>query len=106
MQKAAFAFGASADCPILVRETTLKPEPPYFDGRKPTRCPACGSARVVRIMYGEPGPEMIQADERGEAVLGGCCISDHDPSWQCIVCSAVVYRNELRGLLNDEPQAF
>jgi hypothetical protein len=38
-----------------------------------TRCPECGSSDVVKIVYGMPDPEMFEASERGEVVLGGCC---------------------------------
>ena len=32
----------------------------HFSKRKPAKCPACGSLRVARIVYGYPGPELIQ----------------------------------------------
>ena len=36
-------------------------------------CPRCGSVEAIRIVYGYPGPEMAEAEERGEIRLGGCC---------------------------------
>ena len=58
---------------------------------KPDKCPKCGG-KVVEILYGEPTYEAFEASERGEIVLGGCCISIdgegdlQSPDWQCIKC--------------------
>jgi len=30
-----------------------------------------------------PGFELFEAAERGEVALGGCCISDDDPTHEC-----------------------
>ena len=51
-----------------------------------TRCPTCGSDRVVPILYGFPFGEMQEAADRGEAVLGGCIMSGHDPMKACLRC--------------------
>ena len=53
--------------------------------RKPVKCRHCGG-KVVPVMYGDPGPEMMEAADRGEIVLGGCCISADGPDYQCPVC--------------------
>lgn len=53
--------------------------------RKPVKCPHCG-AKVLRIQYGYPGPEMMEAAERGEILLGGCCISPDSPDYACPIC--------------------
>ena len=53
-----------------------------------TACPTCGSAAVVRIVYGLPGHEAFEAAERGELVLGGCVISSDSPLWACTACHA------------------
>jgi len=37
-------------------------------------CPKCGSKNVLKIMYGLPRLEAFEAAERGEYVLGGCCV--------------------------------
>ena len=50
------------------------------------KCPACGSTDTVKIIYGMPTYEAFEAAERGEFVLGGCCISGNDPSRHCKVC--------------------
>lgn len=52
----------------------------------PESCPTCGSLDVVPILYGLPGPEMMDAAEKGKIELGGCCISDDDPQKQCKAC--------------------
>lgn len=51
-------------------------------------CPECGSEDTVRIVYGFPGTEMIEAAERGEIALGGCVISamGGDSDRRCRAC--------------------
>ena len=53
--------------------------------RKPRKCPHCGG-KVVSIIYGEPSHELFEKADRGEVILGGCCISDLSPDWQCVSC--------------------
>lgn len=53
--------------------------------RKPAKCKHCGG-KVAPVLYGEPSPEMMEAADRGEVVLGGCCISADGPDYQCPVC--------------------
>jgi hypothetical protein len=56
------------------------PEDPPF-------CPQCGkSDRVVRVVYGMPAYEAFEAEQRGELVLGGCCVSAGDPTHHCLRC--------------------
>jgi len=55
-------------------------------GGKPEKCPKCGSAEVLRIAYGLPGPEMGEAAERGEIALGGCVIDERSRQWECATC--------------------
>jgi hypothetical protein len=64
-----------------------RPRPsPRPGSRPPAPCPRCGSTDTVRIAYGYPGPEMIEAAERGEVFLGGCCIMGNDPTRHCRAC--------------------
>ena len=49
-------------------------------------CPKCGSLDSLPVAYGFPGPEMEQAAERGEIVLGGCIIDAGSPAWECRSC--------------------
>ena len=53
--------------------------------RKPCKCPHCGGI-VVRIIYGEPTPETFEIADRGELVIGGCCINKESPDWECLNC--------------------
>ncbi len=58
------------------------------------RCPKC-DGEAVPIIYGsvpqsEPGgeePEIVQAQERGELVLGGCVVHSGSPAWLCKNCN-------------------
>jgi len=50
------------------------------------KCPACGSKDTVKILYGMPSYEAFELVERGEIVLGGCCVSDNDPTRHCKAC--------------------
>lgn len=58
---------------------------------RPQVCPKCGG-KVVEIIYGEPTEELFYAAERGEVMLGDCCIQiDKEgniisPNWGCIDC--------------------
>lgn len=49
-------------------------------------CPACKEKAGVNIQYGYPSPELIEADRRGEAAIGGCCIDDDSPERRCLKC--------------------
>ena len=52
---------------------------------KEEKCPECGG-KGLEIVYGLPAPELFERAERGEVVLGGCCVSSFDPRWQCADC--------------------
>jgi rubrerythrin len=51
-----------------------------------SRCPKCGAADQLRIVYGLPTGETFEASERGELVLGGCVVSADSAQWQCPIC--------------------
>ena len=40
----------------------------------------------VPIVYGLPGREAFEAEQRGELVLGGCVIEEGGPTRQCVEC--------------------
>jgi hypothetical protein len=42
---------------------------------------------MVPIVYGMPGPEMFDAEARGEIVLGGCILGYGYDTHACPVCS-------------------
>lgn len=51
-----------------------------------SKCPQCGGTKILPIVYGLPGPELVEADARGEAVIGGCLVSEDSPHWCCTGC--------------------
>ncbi|MBT3193249.1 MAG: hypothetical protein HN341_11905 [Verrucomicrobia bacterium] len=62
--------------------------PPSDWGKKPKKarkCPRCGAESIADIMYGMPDntPELQEALKKGELSLGGCCVSDDSPRWEC-----------------------
>jgi hypothetical protein len=54
--------------------------------KTPTVCPACGAKAIVRIAYGLPSPELVEKADRGEVVLGGCCLAHGSKLWACRDC--------------------
>jgi hypothetical protein len=68
----------------------------FFAKRKPRQCPVCKSKKIASIQYGYPSCEAFEKAEQKKIVLGGCCISDHDPSWQCVDCGTDIYAEILR----------
>ena len=44
-----------------------------------TICPQCRERQGVDIAYGMPGFELAEMAERGEAWLGGCCLTEDMP---------------------------
>jgi hypothetical protein len=50
-------------------------------------CPRCGGS-IVPVAYGFPGPDMWEAAERGEIVLGGCMVRIGQPTVRCTSCEA------------------
>lgn len=56
--------------------------------RRPNRCPLCGGD-ICDILYGEPTATWYEdylKDTGLRAVLGGCCITDNDPDYECAKC--------------------
>jgi hypothetical protein len=41
---------------------------------------------MTPIVYGMPGFELMEAADRGEVELGGCCIADDEPMFRCTRC--------------------
>lgn len=50
------------------------------------RCPKCGAVAGVPLVYGLPGCDAFEAEQRGELVLGGCVIEEDAPTHQCVEC--------------------
>jgi len=53
-----------------------------------------------------PSSGVLPDLESGEVVLGGCCITDLDPSWECLDCHGQVYPDGLRERYTADPFAF
>jgi hypothetical protein len=49
-------------------------------------CPSCKAKEGVDIVYGLPDFELLDASEKVEVVLGGCCIEENQPDRQCLSC--------------------
>ena len=49
-------------------------------------CPICGTRTAVPIQYGYPSEIAFERARKGEIVLGGCCLDDHNPDWACTSC--------------------
>jgi hypothetical protein len=62
--------------------------------RKPRKCSQCGSSRIAVILYGMPefSPELKKSLDEGDIVLGGCCITDDDPTWKCAECEIDIFK--------------
>ena len=51
---------------------------------------------MVPIVWGMPTMATVERYERGEVVLGGCCISADDPVAECTTCGWRRKRKEPR----------
>lgn len=58
---------------------------------RPDDCPACGSGRVVDILYGLPADQSFREAADGKIVLGGCLRHGFAPKWQCVDCGTPIY---------------
>ena len=54
---------------------------------KQTR-PSCNGKNIAKIFWGLPEDTRSLEDalEKKEIVLGGCCVSQNDPKWECTDC--------------------
>ncbi len=66
-------------------------------------CPNCGS-KMVDIVYGMPPADIGEKAKKGELFLGGCMISDNDPSYHCNNCKRSYFKN-LKDYI-EEPNNF
>jgi len=51
-------------------------------------CPECKSKNVAWIQWGfvEITESLERELDQGKITLGGCCVSDNDPKWECNDC--------------------
>ena len=70
----------------------------------PKTCPICHQRTLVELVFGMPGPELFEAAEQGDLVLGGCCIAPalacDSPDLTCTTCNWTGF--ELNGQLFEE----
>ena len=57
--------------------------------KQENKCPKCNSNEITPIVYGYPGNELWEKYERGEVILGGCCL---DPDAKNNVCKKCKHR--------------
>ncbi len=68
----------------------------YFFTRKPKSCPVCKSTKIANILYGMPvyNEKFANDMDSGKIVIGGCCITDNDPKWQCVDCNIELFKKQ------------
>jgi len=74
--------------------------------RKGSQCPTCNAGKLIPIVYGMPGSELVEQSERGELELGGCIITEvidpvsgfisGDPELSCLKCEGQFFRESTR----------
>ena len=55
--------------------------------RKGSKCPTCKVGKLIPIVYGMPGHELMEQSGRGEIELGGCVVSevfDPERGFKCL----------------------
>jgi len=55
-----------------------------------TKCPTCGN-KLTPILYGYPSPEAMEEADKEKIILGGCCVSWHNPTHYCKKCKKNIY---------------
>lgn len=73
---------------------------------KGSKCPDCKNGKLVPIVYGMPGPELVEQSGRGEIELGGCVVNQvfdpelgfksGDPELSCPKCEGQFFREKVR----------
>ncbi len=62
------------------------------------RCLRCNAVHSRPVVYGYPGPELIEAERRGEVVLGGCNVGEPVRVWFCEECERTLSEDEREAL--------
>ena len=82
-------------------KSTVKPK----TLRMGSNCPTCKAGKLIPIVYGLPGRELMEQSDRGEIELGGCVvtqiidhngISTNDPELHCPTCSSKFFRSGVK----------
>ena len=71
----------------------MNPYKPLTLKKKPQKCPICGG-EVWKILYGEPTAEAYETRFKDKIIYAGCCITEHDPAWQCNNCHTPIYKGD------------
>ena len=74
--------------------------------RKGSKCPTCNAGKLIPIIYGFPGRELMEQSGRGEIELGGCSVTEvhdselgfisGDPELYCPKCEGRFFRDGTR----------
>jgi hypothetical protein len=74
--------------------------------RKGSKCPTCAVGKLIPIVYGMPGRELMEQSGRGEIELGGCSVTEvfdselgfisGDPELYCPKCEGRFFRDSTR----------
>ena len=75
-------FVHRVDCPLAVLGTDRG----YHLTMRRLVCVGCGARSKIRVVYGLPGPELLEEASRGEVALGGCMPFAPPPAWLCEDC--------------------
>ena len=62
--------------------------------RRPKGCTTCGFSPVGEILWGMPDMDskLQKSIEDGRIIIGGCCLSLDDPSWECSKCKQQIWK--------------
>ena len=90
----------------LMRGDDMKRTSRTHSLRKGSNCPTCKAGRLIPIIYGLPGRELMEQSERGEVELGGCSVTEvhdselgfisGDPELYCPKCEGRFFRDRAR----------
>ena len=74
--------------------------------QKGSKCPTCKMGKLIPIVYGMPGRELMEQSGRGEIELGGCSVTEvfdselgfisGDPELYCPKCEGRFFRDAAR----------
>jgi len=50
-------------------------------------CPSCNGKNIAKILWGLYDISALEEElDSKKIVLGGCCVTGHDPKWECTDC--------------------
>ena len=60
---------------------------------KPRKCPNCGHSPVGKILWGMPrmDDKLQELMDAGKIIIGGCCLSVDDATWECSKCHQQIW---------------